>query len=264
MSLNRYSTELADSFQLPLERPALWLRSLVPWLALAVAASLAGKLGVAVHPLVPFAATALAVGCFAVTWQRFVAQDEAPGWKVGPRHLLWALVYQLMMGFESFPTLLLGPSLAEMENGVVIGIAVREAFQLLIGPMFLILPHVALYRRGEGGASLQEMTLAGGLAVGFGYVLSGLPFVVIGEAWRNLVGQMPPGTGMDVADAILQSLLTFAAVTVMSAFYAKVWKRLRVEAPRLGRGIVEDPNAPPAEPDPAKPRRTERLQKKKR
>lgn len=265
MSLTRYSTELADSFQLPLDRPALWLRSLAPWFVLAVAANMAGKLGAAFHPLVLFALTALAAGCFAVTWQRFVALDEAPGWKLGPRHLLWALAYQLMMGFESFPTLLLGPTLAGMENGVVIGIAVREAFQLLIGPMFLILPHIALYRRGEGGASLQEMTLAGGLAVGLGYVLSGLPFVVIGEAWRNLMTQMPAGTGMDVADAIMQPVLTFAMITVMSAFYAKVWKRLRVEAPRLGRGIVEDPAAPPAEPpEPAKPRRTERLQKKKR
>lgn len=266
MSLNRFSTELADSFQLPIERPALWLRSLAPFLAIGLAANLAGKLGLMVHPLVFFALTALAVGGFAVTWQRFVALDEAPGWKFGPRHLLWALAYQLMLGFESFPTLLLGPSLAGMENGPVIGIAVREAFQLLIGPMFLILPHIALYNRADkaGGASLQEMTLAGGLAVGLGYVLSGLPFVVIGEAWRNLLTQMPAGMGMDVADALVQVVLTFASVSVMSAFYAKVWTRLRVEAPRLGRGIVEDPNAPKAADEAAKPRRTERLQKKKR
>ncbi|OJX72675.1 hypothetical protein [Magnetospirillum sp. 64-120] len=265
MSLTRYSTELADSFQLPLERPALWLRSLAPWFILALAASVAGKLGLLANPLVFFAVTAFAVGGFAVGWQRLVALDETPGWRIGPRHLLWALAYQLMLGFESFPTLLLGPSLSTMENGPVIGIAVREAFQLLIGPMFLILPHIALYRRGEGGASLQEMTLAGGLAVGLGYVLSGLPFVVIGEAWRNLVAQMPAGSGLDVVDAVVQAILTFATISVMSAFYAKVWKRLRVEAPRLGRGIVEDPNAPPAEPsEPAKPRRTERLQKKKR
>lgn len=262
MSLNRFSTELAESFQSPLDHAGAWARSLAPWFVLAVGANIAGKLGLVANGLVFFAISGLTLGLFAVTWQRFVALGEAPGLKLGPRHLLWALAYQVMLGFESFPTLLLGPSLAEMENGTVIGIAIREVFQLLIGPMFLILPHIALYRRGEGGASLQEMTLAGGLAVGFGYVLAGLPFVVISLAWADLLPQLPAGFGVDVADAVMQAALSFATVTVVGAFYAKVWGRLRVEAPRLGRPA--DNAADKAADQPARPRRTERLQKRKR
>lgn len=270
MSLNRYSTELAQAFQLPIERPAPWVRAIAPWFALALAAHFLAGQGLPGGGLIPFALNALAFGAFAVTWQRFVALDEEPGrplsLRVGPRHLLWALAYQLLLGFESFPTILLGSSLADMENGKVIGIAVQEAFQLLIGPMFLILPHIALYRRGTGGASLQEMTLAGGLSVGFGYVLANLPFLVISLAWADLVGQLPAGQGTDIAAGLVQFLLSFAAVTVSSAFFAKVWLRLRDEAPRIGRpaGGAAGGAADGDDQTPARPRRTERLQKRKR
>jgi len=264
MSLNRYSTELAQSFRLPLEQPGPWLRAIVPWFVLALAAHFAGGLGLPGGGLIPFALNGLAFGAFAVTWQRFVAWGEDPGRpvsiKIGPRHLLWALAYQVLLGFESFPTILLSSFLADMENGKLIGIAVQEAFQLLIGTMFLILPHIALYKRGEDGASLQEITLAGGISVGLGYVLANLPFLVISLAWADLVGQLPAGQGTEIAATLIQFVLSFAAVTVSAAFFAKVWVRLRAEAPRLGRPAPKDDAAEQTD----KPRRTERLQKRKR
>lgn len=267
MSLNRYSTELAQSFFLPLEQPGPWLRAIAPWFVLALAAHFAVGLGLPGGGLIPFGLNGLAFGAFAVTWQRFVALGEEPGRpvaiRIGLRHLLWALAYQLLLGFESFPILLLSSSLADMESGKIIGIAVQEAFQLLVGIMFLILPHIALYQRGEGksGASLQEMTLAGGISVGFGYVLSNLPFLVISLAWADLVGQLPAGQGTEIAAGLVQFVLSFAALTVSSAYFAKVWLRLRVEAPRLGRPAPETDDT---EGQPDKPRRTERLQKRKR
>ena len=261
MTLNRFAAELAQSFRLPLERPLPWVRAVVPWFVLALAAHFGGRLALPGEGFVPFLANALAFGAFAVTWQRFVALGEEPGqplaWRIGPRHLLWALAYQALVGVEAAPLLLLGPALADMADGTVIGIAVQEAFQLLIGPVFLLLPHIALYRKGTGGASLQEMTLAGGLSVGFGYVLANLPFLMISLAWADVLPQLGSGPVPEAAAGVMQFLLSFAGVTVSAAFFAQVWSRLRAEAPRLR------PEAA-AEPSPPRPRRTERLQRGKR
>ena len=267
MSLNRYAPELAQSFQLPLERTGPWLRAIVPWFVVAVAAQFAKDLDLPGQGLIPFLANLLAFGAFAVTWQRFVALDEAPfrpvAIRIGWRHLVWGLAYQLLLGVEGAPALLVAKFMAGSADSQIYGLVAQEAFQVLIGPMFLILPHIALYKRDSGtnGASLQEMTLAGGISVGFGYVLSNLPFLMISLAWANLVPELPQGQITTVLAVIMPMVLSFAAMTVSAAFFAKVWMRLRIEAPRVGRPAPDDGQDGSG---PVKPRRTERLQKRKR
>lgn len=258
MSLNRYFAELSRAFLAPLEQPGAWVRAVTPWFALAVLAKFTQPLGVPSPEPISFALNTLAMGGFAIHWQRFIGLDQRPAVPLaltfGPRALIWALVYQLMLGVESAPALVMAPALAGQPHADILGLAVQEAFQLLIGPMFLILPHIALKARDHAGTSLQTLVTTGGLAVGFGYVLANLPFLMIAQALANLVPQLPNTDTVNAVVAVAQTVLTFMAFTVSMGFFALVWRNLSVG--------VAGPAAAPPQPEPAvKPRRTERLTK---
>lgn len=229
MSLTRFAPQLAQAFRLLVAEPAMLLRCAAFWLVLALAGRF--TVGMALPPVVPFALNALALGAFAVAWQRFVALQEKPkgpvALAVGPRHLAWALSFQVFLGFELVVGQLLAALLADQDNSPALVMAGTQLFQMLIGAMLLLLPHVALWRKQDPGARLQELVMAAGLAVGLGYVLSRLPFTLaetmVGEAFAMV--PQSPATGVLHIVALL--LVQFVGVAVMAGYYALVWKELR-------------------------------------
>lgn len=261
MSLTRYAPQLAQAFRLPLDRPAMLARCAAAWLVLALAAHYARGLGLPGGAAIPFALNALAFGAFAVAWQRFAARGEEPSTVVAVRlswrEPAWALSWQVFLGFEAVLSQMLAMVFANTQEGPVLAIAGVQAFQLLIGAMLLLLPHIALWQRGQPGPKLAEMITAGGLAVGLGYVLAMLPFTLLGLALPQLFGVLPPGPAADMALSAVQIVLSFLAVTVASGYFALVWVELRKSV------APAEPAAPPAE-EPVKPRRTHRLNRNKR
>jgi hypothetical protein len=257
MSLSRFTPHLSRAFRLPMEQPAPFLRGALPWLAVALAAHLLTLLPMKAAPLAAFILNALAVGGFAVAWMRFVAFGETPRpLALGLRPLLFMVAYQVALMFESIPQPFLQMLLVDVKDGQLLAVAGVQLFQLLIGGFFLVLPHIALATRQEaGGTRLQRMVLAGGLGVGMGYVLGGLPFLVMNMLWDDVAASLPAGGLVDFVSHSVRVMVNFAAVAVMSGYFAQVWQDLKDADPFAPAG------SPPDEPE--KPRRTERLSKKK-
>lgn len=263
MSLTRYAPQLGQSFRLIASEPATLVRCAAAWFTLALAAHFAKGLDLPGGAAIPFGLNALAFGAFAVSWQRFVALGEKPkgpvAVQVGWRALAWAVTYQVFLGFEAVVTQLFAIILAGQADASTLALAGTELFQLLIGPMLLMLPHAALWRKGEKGvATLQELVIAGGLAVGLGYVLAGLPFTVATLMLAELTPMLPAGPATEAGLAVVQFVISFLAVTVMAGYYALVWQDLRANTVSRMNPAPEEKRA-----EAPKERRTHRLAKKK-
>ncbi|CAA7613433.1 hypothetical protein [Magnetospirillum sp. UT-4] len=231
MSLTRFSPQVVKAFGLPAAEPAALLRLAAPWFALALAAHAGRGLPFPGSQIAALVVSAIAVGLFGHAWQRFAATGERPAGPVvlvlGWRAFAWAGAYQLMLGFEGAVATLLGIVLEGVANAHALAFAGTQLFQLLFGPMLLLLPHLALARRGEGKASLAEMVAAGGLAVGLGYVLVNLPFLFVTLAWADVAVQLPDGPAFTFAAGVVQYLVSFLGLAVSAGYFGLVWTELR-------------------------------------
>ncbi len=252
MSITRYTPQLVQGFKLPVLNAGAFARVAAPWLVLAVAAGLMAQSA----PQASFLLAAVAVGGFGFFWQRHVAADQAEKLSLLAtlvRLALWVVAYQSLQGFELVAEILMRSLLASQENMEVLVKAGRQIFQILIGGLFLMLPHLAMATKAEiMGTRLQEMVLAAGVAVGFGYVLGYLPFMVAADMARDAFAQYAPGATL--AAALTDRLIHFLSVAVAAGYFALVWSDLRTTAPSP-TGAVKTPEAP-AEP---RERRTTRI-----
>lgn len=254
MSVTRYSPHIRQAFRLPAQNPAMLVRIAAPWVVLAAVAlflkDMSGGLSMVLM--------AVAFGGFGFFWERFVAADQAvelsPGGKI-VRLLLWIMAYQALQGLELFSALLLGILFEGQTNADVLIKAGQQLFQILIGCFFLILPHFALATKDEvRGTRLQEMVLAGGVAVGLGYVLSYLPFLFLTEIARSGFASLEQTATVAQAFSAVSFIINFFSVVIATGYFALVWTELRASAPRLGQQAAEA-----AEAEPAKEKRTTRV-----
>lgn len=254
MSITRYTPHLGQAFRQPAQEPAAFVRIAAPWFALMLA-------GLAIRTLAPVPAAgtialvmnAVALGGFGFAWQRFLGGDQAAPLSRGAYALRLALcvvAYQSLQGFELVATILMGNLFAGFEHADLMVKGGQQIFQILIGGMFLFLPHFAMGTPAElRGTRLQEIVLASGISTGFGYVLGYLPFLMMSEMAREAFG---PGVALDV----IQHIVNFLAVTVAMGYFALVWLDLRATAPGPSRA-----QEPPAKPDPDRVKRTTRINK---
>lgn len=253
MSLTRHAPQILDSFRQLAARPLVAAWILVPGLALVAGGQvLAGQpSGVAAFGL---ALSTVAVSGTAFLWQRQLAEGEALSpLQFALRLLACTVILQLLQGFELAPAILFGILLKDMPNAEVYTRAGIQLFQVLIGGLFLILPQLALGRwKDLAGTKLQEMVLAGGLAVGLGYVIINLPFMLAGEIAKALFADFAPTAG-ETAVTITQQIIHALNVIVVAGYMALVWSELKDLPSRL--------NPPEEAEDPASPkeRRTTRI-----
>lgn len=221
MSLTRFTPQMALSFFLLVERPGALARLGAAWFALALAAQLgvgSGQQGIALAAVL---VQALAVGAFGFQVQRFVALGETR-FAQPPRAVAWALAFLLLRTAEMAPQPLILQWVAGDPNAAIYALVGKQAFQILFGGFFLILPAIALAAKGDGGPGPFEAVMKGGLAAGFGYVLVSLPFVVATHLW----GEASPGLPMAVT-APVATLLTIAETAVVAGYFARLWGVLR-------------------------------------
>lgn len=260
MSFTRYFPHAGQAFGLLALNPAALARVAGPCLGLGLAAVLLKDADVPGALGMSSGLTALAFGGLGFFWQRTVAGAEAADLGLAQmigRLLLWTLAYQLLQGFELFPAVLFGLLLDGHAQAELLTRTGLQVFQILVGTFFLLLPHLALARwKDLAGTRLQEMVLAGGLAVGLGYVLVTIPFLVLGElAKGGIGGVLSPGTAQTVVELVIQ----FFGALVTAGYFALVWTSLRATAPSLIAAAQAAGDA--AAPEPAKPRRTSRITK---
>jgi hypothetical protein len=232
MSLSRFAPHLGQAIRAIIEYPKAFLLIAAPWLLLLLLSrSLEPMLGLgaAQSGLLSLGLDCIALGGLGVNWQRFLyasAQDPTakPSFGFGIRHLLWGAVAQIFSYFESVPALFVSMMMGDDPNALAISLAVKQLFQLLIGGMLLMLPHIALKVTGDKTTPLQAMVLKGGVAVGLGYVLTQLPFVFLAQ---SLIGFQESG---DLPSAILTigyALMALLNTSIMAGYYALVWRELR-------------------------------------
>ncbi|MBX9635066.1 MAG: hypothetical protein K2X44_08805 [Magnetospirillum sp.] len=259
MSLTRYSPHIGQAFRLPAQNPAMLVRVTAPWVVLAVVALFIKDAPVSGAAVIGMILMAFAFGGFGFSWQRFVGAAEAtplslPGKII--RLLLWVMAYQALQGIELFSALMLGMMFDGQANAEVMVKAGQQLFQILIGCFFLILPHFALATKEEvRGTRLQEMVLAGGVAVGLGYVISYLPFLALSEIARSGFASLTQDSMVEQASSAVSLIIHFLSVLIATGYFTLVWIELRATAPRLGQPAAE----PVAEAAPAKEKRTTRL-----
>lgn len=252
MSLTRYAPQILDSFRQIAVRPVAAARIVVPGLALVAGGQMLAANGGGLTGL-GLGLGMLAITAMAFLWQRTLAEGEAlPPLQFAVRLLLWTIILQLLQGFELAPTILFGILLKDMPNADIYTRAGIQLFQILIGGLFLALPQLALGRwKDLAGTKLQEMVLAGGLAVGLGYVIINLPFMVAGEIAKALFADFAPNAGENTVTLTLQ-LIHALNVMVVSGYMALVWSELKDLPSRLN---------PPEDAEAAAPkeRRTTRI-----
>lgn len=257
MSLTRYAPQILDAFRLIVARPKESAVLLLPGLALVAGGQLAAGQGGAtagIGLMLGMAAIA-AMGFF---WQRVLTAGQSGVEDLTPvqmvlRLALWLIILQLLQGFELAPTILMGMLLKDMPNSEVYTRTGIQVFQLLIGGLFLILPQLALGSwKDLAGTKLQEMVLSGGIAVGLGYVIINLPFIVLAEIAKGLFTDFAPNAGEAVVAAVLQ-VLHALNVVIMAGYMALVWNLLKDVPSRLSQA------ADPVQPGEPKVRRTTRI-----
>lgn len=253
MSLTRHAPQIVDSFRQLVARPAAAARIVVPGLALVAGGQVLANSGGAVTPL-GLVLTMLATTGMCFLWQRQLVAGEA----LSPvqavlRVLLWTVILQLLQGFELAPTILFGLLLKDIPNAEVYTRAGIQLFQILIGGLFLILPQLALGKwKDLAGTKLQEIVLAGGLAVGLGYVIINLPFMLLGEIAKALFADFAPDAGATTM-AATQQIIQALNVLVVAGYMALVWTELKDLPSRL------NPPEEASEPGEPKERRTTRI-----
>lgn len=251
MSLTQYAPQILDAFRQVVAKPVASARLIVPGLAL-----VAGGQALAFHfGAVPagLGLSALATAAMGFLWQRELAEGEplAPI-QMALRFVLWTVVVQLLQGFELAPTILFNILLKDVPNADLYTRTGLQLFQLLVGGLYLMPAQLALGRwKDLAGTRLQEMVLAAGLAVGLGYVVINLPFMVANEVARALFTDFAPAAGEGVA-AMVQQGIHALNVMVVAGYFALVWGLLKDLPSRLN---------PPAEAEVAEPkeRRTTRI-----
>ncbi|MBC7953090.1 MAG: hypothetical protein H7Z12_14880 [Rhodospirillaceae bacterium] len=261
MSVTRYSPHIRQAFRVPAQNPAMLVRIAAPWLVLALVALFIKDAPFGGAALLSMALMAVAFGGFGFFWQRFVGGEQAvilsPVGKA-IRLLLWIMAYQALQGLELFSALLLGILFEGQTNVDVLVKAGQQLFQILIGCFFLMLPHFALGTKEEvRGTRLQEMVLAGGIAVGLGYVLSYLPFLFLAEIARSGFASLEQTATVEQASGMVSFVIHFLSVMIATGYFALTWIDLRASAPRLGQQAAEAEAVDEAEP--AKEKRTTRL-----
>jgi len=254
MSITRYTPQLGQAFKLPVQNVGAFVRIAAPWLALSLASVFVADT-VSGGASFSFLIGAVALGGFGFHWQRFVGGDQATPVSLVSRLVrltMWVVAYQSLLGFELVAQILMGSLLAGQANADMLIKAGAQIFQILIGGLFLMLPHLAMATRAEiVGTRLQEMVLAAGVAVGFGYVLGYLPFMVLSDMARDGFAQYAPGAG--VAAVLTERVIHFASVVISAGFFALVWVELRATAPSpTSAGSVDEAKEP-------KDRRTTRI-----
>ncbi|HLO76362.1 MAG TPA: hypothetical protein VK196_07900 [Magnetospirillum sp.] len=260
MSLTRYSPQILDSFRLLAARPVAAARIVVPGLAAVVGGQALASMGGNLAP-VGMALSALAVTGMGFLWQRQLAQGEALSpLQMVLRFVLWSIILQLLQGFELAPTILFGILLKDVPNAEVYTRTGIQLFQVLIGGLFLILPHLALGSWKElAGTKLQEMVLSGGIAVGLGYVIINLPFIMVGEIAKALFIEFAPGAGEAVQAMTMQAVHALN-ILVVAGYFALVWALVK----DLPSRFAIEPEAVPAEPKQRRTTRVNRTTKAKR
>jgi len=252
MSLTRYAPQILESFRLVAARPALAAGIAVPGLALVVGGqALAGAGGL--QPM-GLGLSALAASGMGYLWQRGLATGASSSpVQLVLRFVLWTLALNVLQGFELAPTILFSILLGDMPNAELYTRTGVQRLQLLIGGLFLLLPQLARGTWAElKSTKLQEMVLAGGMAVGLGYVVISLPFTVASEIARALFADFAPQADTSTIAMVGQSIHALN-VFVVSGYFALVWMELKDLPSRLN---------PPAEADDAaepKVRRTTRV-----
>lgn len=224
-ALTRFTPQMAQSFFLLVEQPGMLARLGAVWFAVALAAQAglgAAETGVMVIAVL---ARALAVGAFGWHVQRFVGLGEPPRGAVAVglplKAVAWAAAFMLLETAEMAPQPLILKWAEGDANAAVYALVGKQAFQILFGSFFLLLPAIALAAK-DGGPGLMERVMKGGLGVGFGYVLVSLPFVVAGHLWSEAAATLPA-----VVAAAVDLVLDFAAVAVTAGYFARVWAALR-------------------------------------
>lgn len=252
MSLTRYTPHVLDSFRRVVARPALAAGLIVPGLALVVGGqALAGMAGLA--PMGQ-GLSALAAAGMGYVWQRSLTEGEAMSpVQMVLRFVLWTLALNILQGFELAPQILFAIVLGNMPNAELYTRTGVQLFQLLIGGLFLMLPQLARGSWKElAGTKLQEMVLNGGMAVGLGYVIVNLPFMVLSELAKALFADFAPNAAEGTLAMVGQSIHALN-VLVVAGYFALVWTELKDAPSRFG------PVTESAEPGEPKTRRTTRI-----
>lgn len=219
--MSRFTLQMAQSFFLLVEQPGMLARLGIPWFALAVIAQAGASAtdpGMMVAVLV---AQTLAVGAFGWQVQRFVGLGETA---IGPnpRILAWAGAYMMLQTAEMAPQPLILQWAQGDANAEVYALVGKQAFQILFGSFFLLLPHLALAHKHPGGPGPMEMVMKGGLGIGFGYVLVTLPFLVATHLWGEAAATLPATIAAPVS-----TLITLVATAVTASYFARVWMAVR-------------------------------------
>lgn len=261
MSLTRFAPQIGQAFHLPAQNPAVLFRMMTPWFFVALAALFVKDMAMPGAAAMGLVLNGIAFGGFGFFWQRFAAGPHTvPLAGVGTlaRLLAWGFAYQVLLAFEGFPAPFLALLIGDGPNAPVLILVGLQIFQVLVGAMFLILPRIALAPRHDSGATLQELVLAGGLAVGLGYVVAGLPFVVATQILLEGFAALTPSGTNALISSLIQLVLAFIAMAVIGGYFALVWGRLK--ATTVSRLQPETPE----NDGPAKARRTTRLTRNKR
>lgn len=254
MSLTRYAPQILDAFRLPVTRPLAFARALLPGLALVGASVLVHDSGFAGAAQLGLLLNGLGLGAAGFLWSRAVAvpaDESASTARILVRWLLWAVIFQMLEGVQLVPSVLLASLFAGMPNAEIYTRTGLQVFQMLIGGLFLVLPHIALGRWKElAGSRLQELVIAGGVAVGLGFVITNLPFLALSEVTGALFHDFAPQASF--AAAATGQILHLLYVLVAAGYFALVWTVLKDTAPSRSA-------APPAEDSAPRERRTTRI-----
>jgi hypothetical protein len=261
MSLTRYAPQIVDAFRQPVTKPIAFARALAPGVVLVLAGMAIRNAGFAGAAQLGLLLNAFGVGTAGFLWSRSVARPieaEVPLVQLVIRWLLWVVIFQMLLGVQLVPSALLASLFAGMADAEIYVRASLQVFQMLIGCLFLVLPHLALGRWKElPGIRLQELVIAGGIAVGLGFVITNLPFLALSEVTRAGFQDFAPEAAF--AAATTDQIIHLLFVIVAAGYFALVWDDLKdTAASRL-----------PAEPVPSAPRerrttRITRLTKAKR
>lgn len=263
MSLTRYAPQILDAFRLTVARPAAAAGIMLPGLALVAGGHVLSADETSALRPVAMLLPVLAVTAMGFFWQRVVAEgEELSPLQMALRMVLWMIILQLLQGFELAPTVLLGLLLKDTPNADVYVRTGVQLFQLLIGGLFLILPQLALGKwKDLAGTKLQEMVLTAGIAVGLGYVVINLPFMLAGEIAKGLFADFAPGASETTVLLVLQ-LLHALNVVIVAGYFALVWAQVKDVPSRLAQAI--EPEAPAKAPKERRTTRINRITKAKR
>jgi hypothetical protein len=169
---------------------------------------------------------------FGIAWMRWLTGG---GFKlgIGKREGLFAAASMILDTFAALPlmmTVLLISAAQLPVSPQLVGPMAIQAFMVLIGAVYLLLPDLALNVKGKPGPGLPEIVQAGGLSVGFGYVFATLPF---SAAVFVLSTVMPTPT--DLLTHTLEQAALLIPTTLSGAvgwgYLALVWKELKATVP---------------------------------